>query len=150
MKQEATAQILSSKTLNSNHCVFLLYVFSISISRILLLRSLLQRNRCVAAAAAAAVMGKGTGSFGKRRNKSHTLCRRCGRRSFHIQKSRCAACAYPAKRIRHYNWSVKAIRRKTTGTGRMRHLRHLPRLFKNNFREGTEAAPKKKVAASSY
>jgi hypothetical protein len=34
------------------------------------------------------------------------------------------------------NWSVKAIRRKTTGTGRMRHLRHLPRRFKNNFREG--------------
>ncbi|KAJ7548236.1 hypothetical protein O6H91_07G003700 [Diphasiastrum complanatum] len=96
------------------------------------------------------LQGKGTGSFGKRRNKSHTLCRRCGRRSFHIQKSRCSACAYPARRIRHYDWSEKAIRRKTTGTGRMRHLRHLPRLFKNNFREGTEAAPKKKVAASSY
>ncbi|KAH0462145.1 hypothetical protein IEQ34_009720 [Dendrobium chrysotoxum] len=25
------------------------------------------------------------------------------------------------------NWSIKAIRRKTTGTGRMRYLRHLPR-----------------------
>ncbi|KAH7373945.1 hypothetical protein KP509_17G080500 [Ceratopteris richardii] len=92
--------------------------------------------------------GKGTGSFGKRRNKSHTLCRRCGRTSFHIQKSRCAACAYPAKRIRHYNWSVKAIRRKTTGTGRMRHLRHLPRRFKNNFREGT-TAPSKQIRAAS-
>jgi hypothetical protein len=34
------------------------------------------------------------------------------------------------------NWSVKAIWRKTTGTGRMRHLRNLPRRFKNNFREG--------------
>lgn len=34
------------------------------------------------------------------------------------------------------NWSVKAIRRKTTGTGRMRYLRHVPRRFKNNFREG--------------
>lgn len=34
------------------------------------------------------------------------------------------------------NWSVKAIRRKTTGTGRMRYLRHLPRRFKSNFREG--------------
>ncbi|GAB2293539.1 hypothetical protein Dimus_027746 [Dionaea muscipula] len=32
-------------------------------------------------------MGKGTGSFGKRRNKTHTLCVRCGRRSFHLQKS---------------------------------------------------------------
>ncbi|KAL5783248.1 hypothetical protein ACOSP7_008277 [Xanthoceras sorbifolium] len=95
-------------------------------------------------------MGKGTGSFGKRRNKTHTLCVRCGRRSFHIQKSRCGACAYPAARVRKYNWSVKAIRRKTTGTGRMRYLRHLPRRFKSNFREGTEAAPRKKnVAASS-
>ncbi|GAU13857.1 hypothetical protein TSUD_261850 [Trifolium subterraneum] len=45
-------------------------------------------------------MGKGTGSFGKRRNKTHTLCVRCGRRSFHLQKSRCSACAYPAARVR--------------------------------------------------
>lgn len=34
------------------------------------------------------------------------------------------------------NWSVKAIRRKTTGTGRMRYLRNVPRRFKTNFREG--------------
>ncbi|CAN4100233.1 unnamed protein product [Withania somnifera] len=80
-------------------------------------------------------MGKGTGSFGKRRNKTHTLCVRCGRRSFHLQKSRCSACAYPAARKRTYNWSVKAIRRKTTGTGRMRYLRNVPRRFKTNFRE---------------
>ncbi|XP_018833692.2 60S ribosomal protein L37-1-like [Juglans regia] len=89
-------------------------------------------------------MGKGTGSFGKRRNKTHTLCVRCGRRSFHLQKSRCAACAYPASRVRKYNWSVKAIRRKTTGTGRMRYLRHVPRRFKTNFREGTQATPRNK------
>ncbi|KAK9130942.1 hypothetical protein Sjap_011429 [Stephania japonica] len=49
-----------------------------------------------------------------------------------------------------HNWSVKAIRRKTTGTGRMRYLRHLPRRFKSNFREGTQATPRiKGVAASS-
>ncbi|KAL1551549.1 Large ribosomal subunit protein eL37x [Salvia divinorum] len=94
-------------------------------------------------------MGKGTGSFGKRRNKTHTLCVRCGRRSFHLQKSRCSACAYPAARKRTYNWSVKAIRRKTTGTGRMRYLRNVPRRFKTNFREGTEAAPRKKAVAAS-
>ncbi|KAG1367755.1 putative 60S ribosomal protein L37-1 [Cocos nucifera] len=93
--------------------------------------------------------GKGTGSFGKRRNKTHTLCVRCGRRSFHLQKSRCACCGYPSARIRKYNWSVKAIRRKTTGTGRMRHLRHVPRRFKSNFREGTQAAPREKAAASA-
>ena len=34
------------------------------------------------------------------------------------------------------NWSVKAIGRRTTGTGRMRYLKHLPRRFKNGFREG--------------
>ncbi|MQM20688.1 hypothetical protein Taro_053713 [Colocasia esculenta] len=45
----------------------------------------------------------GTGSFGKRRNKTHTLCVRCGRRSFHRQKSRCGACGYPSSRIRKYN-----------------------------------------------
>ncbi|KAK3030699.1 hypothetical protein RJ639_034875, partial [Escallonia herrerae] len=47
------------------------------------------------------------------------------------------------------NWSVKAIRRKTTGTGRMRYLRHLPRRFKSNFREGTQAAPRNKGAATT-
>jgi len=45
-------------------------------------------------------IGKGTGSFGKRRNKTHTLCVRCGRRSFHIQKHTCGSCAYPAARKR--------------------------------------------------
>ncbi|PPD96169.1 hypothetical protein GOBAR_DD06803 [Gossypium barbadense] len=44
---------------------------------------------------------------------------------------------------------VKAIRRKTTGTGRMRYLHHVPRRFKTCFREGTKAAPRKKVAAAS-
>jgi large subunit ribosomal protein L37e len=34
---------------------------------------------------------------------------------------------------------VKAIGRKTTGTGRMRYLKTLPRRFKNGFREGTVA-----------
>ena len=34
------------------------------------------------------------------------------------------------------NWSQKAIRRKTTGTGRMRHLKVVLRRFKNGFREG--------------
>ena len=45
------------------------------------------------------------------------------------------------------NWSNKALRRKTTGTGRMRHLRNLPRLFKNGFREGTLARSKRATSA---
>lgn len=43
---------------------------------------------------------KGTSSFGKRRNKTHTLCRRCGRSSYHIQKSTCSQCGYPAAKLR--------------------------------------------------
>lgn len=77
--------------------------------------------------------------LGKRHNKTHTLCPRCGKRSFHNQKKTCSSCGYPSSKIRKYNWSVKAIRRKTTGTGRMRHLRNMPRRFKNGFREGTQA-----------
>lgn len=34
------------------------------------------------------------------------------------------------------NWAQKAIRRRTTGTGRMRHLKDMPRRAKNGFREG--------------
>merc|ERR1712228_557635 len=92
-------------------------------------------------------IGKGTGSFGKRHNKTHTLCPRCGKRSFHNQKKVCSSCGYPAAKIRKYNWAMKAIRRKTTGTGRMAHLKDMPRRFKNGFREGTQAV-RKTVAAS--
>ncbi|KAK0588738.1 hypothetical protein LWI29_004851 [Acer saccharum] len=74
---------------------------------------------------------------------------RCSRRSFHLQKSRCSACAYPAALKRTYNWSVKAIRRKTTGTGRMKYLRNVPCRFKSGFRECTKAAPRKKGAATA-
>ncbi|KAL3744990.1 hypothetical protein ACJRO7_014145 [Eucalyptus globulus] len=94
-------------------------------------------------------MTKGTASFGKRRNKTHTLCVRCGRRSFHLQKSRCASCGFPARRMRRYNWSEKAKRRRTTGTGRMRYLRYVAIRFKTNFREGIEAAPRRKGVATS-
>ncbi|KAL2305532.1 hypothetical protein Nmel_007523, partial [Mimus melanotis] len=73
---------------------------------------------------------KGTSSFGKRRNKTHTLCRRCGSKAYHLQKSTCGKCGYPAKRKRNYNWSAKAKRRNTTGTGRMRHLKRVYRRFR--------------------
>uniref|UniRef100_A0A9J7Z9U9 Ribosomal protein L37 n=1 Tax=Cyprinus carpio carpio TaxID=630221 RepID=A0A9J7Z9U9_CYPCA len=45
-------------------------------------------------------MTKGTSSFGKRHNKTHTLCRRCGSKAYHLQKSTCGKCGYPAKRKR--------------------------------------------------
>jgi len=89
-------------------------------------------------------MTKGTASFGKRHSKTHTACRRCGKTSFHLQKKTCSSCGYPAAKMRKFNWSEKAKRRRTEGTGRMRHLKSMPRRFKNGFREGTAAPSKKK------
>lgn len=43
---------------------------------------------------------KGTQSFGRRHNKVHVLCVRCGKSSYHIQRGRCASCGYPSKRTR--------------------------------------------------
>ena len=92
-------------------------------------------------------MSKGTTSFGKRQTKTHTLCRRCGNRAFHKQKKKCASCGYPAAKIRKYNWSEKAKRRMTTGTGRMRHLKVVHRRFLNVFREGTQAVKQTNASA---
>ncbi|KAH3674328.1 hypothetical protein WICMUC_003400 [Wickerhamomyces mucosus] len=80
---------------------------------------------------------EGTPSFGKRHNKTHTICPRCGRRSFHIQNKTCASCGYPSAKIRSHNWALKAQRRRTTGTGRQQYLKHIPRKAKNNFQTGT-------------
>mmetsp|Transcript_8386 Transcript_8386/g.22081 ORF Transcript_8386/g.22081 Transcript_8386/m.22081 type:complete len:94 (-) Transcript_8386:191-472(-) len=93
-------------------------------------------------------MTKGTSSFGKRTSKTHTLCVRCGRRSYHIQKSKCASCGYPAARKRTFNWGMKSKRRRTDGTGRKAYTRHLTRRFKNGFREGTQATLKRAVASA--
>uniref|UniRef100_A0A8C8FVK9 Large ribosomal subunit protein eL37 n=1 Tax=Oncorhynchus tshawytscha TaxID=74940 RepID=A0A8C8FVK9_ONCTS len=92
---------------------------------------------------------KGTSSFGKRRNKTHALCRRCGSKAYHLQKSSCGKCGYPEKRKRKYNWSAKAKRRNTTGSGRIRHLRVVYRRFRNGFREGTVPKPKRAAVAAS-
>ncbi|KAJ2006942.1 60S ribosomal protein L37B [Coemansia thaxteri] len=88
-------------------------------------------------------MTKGTTSFGKRHTKTHSLCKRCGNRAFHNQKKTCASCGYPAAKIRSYNWGMKAKRRKTTGTGRMRYLKTVNNRFKNGFREGVRKAATK-------
>lgn len=39
-------------------------------------------------------------------------------------------------------WGAKALRRRTTGTGRQRFLKTVARRAKNGFREGTVAKPK--------
>lgn len=67
-------------------------------------------------------MTKGTSSFGKRNKRNHIQCRRCGKESYHKQKHACASCGYPKAKLRTPG-SLKAIHRRTTGTGRMRHLK---------------------------
>ncbi|MEQ2174461.1 60S ribosomal protein L37 [Goodea atripinnis] len=80
---------------------------------------------------------------------THTLCRRCGAKAYHLQKSSCGKCGYPEKRKRKYNWSAKAKRRNTTGTGRLRHLKVVYRRFRNGFREGTTPKPRRAAVAAS-
>lgn len=48
-------------------------------------------------------MARGTPAIGKRHQKTHTFCKRCGRQTFHIQKNRCASCGFPAARLRLCN-----------------------------------------------
>jgi len=43
---------------------------------------------------------------------------------------------------------VKAIRRKTTGTGRMRYLKHVTRRFQNGFHEGANTKRKGATVAA--
>ncbi|GKT45950.1 60S ribosomal protein L37 [Colletotrichum spaethianum] len=117
-------------------------------------------------------MTKGTSSFGKRHNKTHTLCRRCEAhllllrlplgqdpqvyvilpttsptRSSPVTIRDTPSCAiilpYPARVTGNTdvgrdvdNWSEKAKRRKTVGTGRMRYLKDVSRRFKNGFQTG--------------
>eukprot|EP00928_Gymnodinium_smaydae_P014994 TRINITY_DN154_c0_g1_i2.p2 TRINITY_DN154_c0_g1~~TRINITY_DN154_c0_g1_i2.p2 ORF type:complete len:169 (-),score=43.54 TRINITY_DN154_c0_g1_i2:3-509(-) len=88
--------------------------------------------------------GDGTPAMGKRHKKTHGLCPRCGKRSYHLQKKRCASCGYPAAKIRSYEWSKKAKRRRAPGTGRMAYKKTLARKFKNGFRSGTTAPARRK------
>ena len=49
----------------------------------------------------------GTGSQGKRsRGKTHIICRRCGRHSYHASHRLCASCGFGNKnpRMRGYSW----------------------------------------------
>lgn len=46
-------------------------------------------------------MSKGTPSYGKRQTKTHIICRRCGKHSFHAAHKECASCGfgkYPKRR----------------------------------------------------
>eukprot|EP00429_Kryptoperidinium_foliaceum_P041814 CAMPEP_0176106796 /NCGR_PEP_ID=MMETSP0120_2-20121206/53593_1 /TAXON_ID=160619 /ORGANISM="Kryptoperidinium foliaceum, Strain CCMP 1326" /LENGTH=128 /DNA_ID=CAMNT_0017440919 /DNA_START=84 /DNA_END=466 /DNA_ORIENTATION=+ len=60
--------------------------------------------------------GDGTEAMGKKNKHTHGLCVRCGKRSYHMQKKKCASCGYPAAKKRSYEWSKKAKRRNAQGT----------------------------------
>merc|ERR1712098_441305 len=48
----------------------------------------------------------------------------------------------PKRQRCRFNWGAKANRRKTTGSGRMRTLKGVPRKFKNGFQVGTPKGAK--------
>ncbi len=52
---------------------------------------------------------KGTPSKGKQSGKkTHIICRRCGKRAYHIQKKVCASCGFGAsKKMRRFKWMNK-------------------------------------------
>ena len=81
------------------------------------------------------VKGKGTQSFGKRNCRVHAICRRCGNKTYHIQKKRCSRCNFPNPKMRQYpGWALKTKQRRGQGHGRMRHLKSVARRAKNGFR----------------
>jgi large subunit ribosomal protein L37e len=59
-------------------------------------------------------MSKGTPSMGKRQKKTHIVCRRCGRISFHARHKVCSSCGFgKSSRMRGYMWVNKASKTPT-------------------------------------
>jgi large subunit ribosomal protein L37e len=52
---------------------------------------------------------KGTPSQGKKSGKkTHIICRRCGKHSYHVSRKICASCGFGrSKKIRKYTWQIK-------------------------------------------
>ncbi|MBU0981017.1 MAG: 50S ribosomal protein L37e [Nanoarchaeota archaeon] len=52
---------------------------------------------------------KGTPSMGKKSGKkTHIVCRRCGKRTYHCRKKRCSSCGFgKTAKMRKYNWQKK-------------------------------------------
>jgi len=61
-------------------------------------------------------MGKtsaGTTAMGRlHKKKTHGICRRCGRRAFHVRKGYCAACGFGSSaKLKAYSWATKPLTR---------------------------------------
>ncbi|MBD3355282.1 50S ribosomal protein L37e [Candidatus Woesearchaeota archaeon] len=54
-------------------------------------------------------MTKGTPSMGKKSGKKNmVMCRRCGKRTYHVRKKKCASCGYgKSAKMRSYSWQKK-------------------------------------------
>jgi len=54
-------------------------------------------------------MSKGTASMGRKSGKKNMIrCRRCGKRTYHIRKKKCASCGFGnSKKLRSYSWQKK-------------------------------------------
>ncbi|XP_036018026.1 60S ribosomal protein L37-like [Mus musculus] len=94
-------------------------------------------------------MTKGPSSFGKYHNKRYTPCCHYCSKVYHLQKLACGKCGYPAKLKEKYNWSAKAKRQNTAGTGWMRHLKIVYHRFRHGFCDGTTPKHKRAAVAAS-
>ena len=52
---------------------------------------------------------KGTPSMGEKSGKKNMIyCRRCGKRTFSLNKHKCASCGFgKSRRVRDYTWAKK-------------------------------------------
>ena len=58
------------------------------------------------------LMAKGTPSFGKHQGKTHVLCRRCGRHSYHATDGVCSACGFgKSAKLKKAKWQWKTVTR---------------------------------------
>jgi len=55
-------------------------------------------------------MTKGTPSFGKKNKKTHIICRRCGKRAYHVRHKECSACGFGrSAKLKTYAWQRKKM-----------------------------------------
>lgn len=59
-------------------------------------------------------MTKGTPTMGKMSSgKLHIMCRRCGKRAYHMKRGECASCGYgKGPKLRKYAWQQFKFSRK--------------------------------------
>jgi len=60
-----------------------------------------------------------------------------------MQKQSCASCGYPRPKMRRFQWALKALGRRTQGTGRQRYLKVVQRKARSGFLTGKTTTTKK-------